>query len=196
MDKKLIPFYVESYRNRMGYTLFIDVNTMEIYRVYNDNYRFFQSSRYWIYSLGGYWILKGIGDFTIHLNFFSSILILLALGGGFFWYGYHHLYKKAMENMNLKNAYLTKDEFIGYAKAGRQNARLLIIVLMVIIIIYLFLLKFYLAVPAIELLIITSLLSFVIGGIIRSLPIQRLRLNYQNSFLEKVATEVHNKMAQ
>ncbi|GGB34724.1 hypothetical protein F3157_16655 [Virgibacillus dakarensis] len=196
MEKKLIPFYREAYRNRMGYTLFIDMNTMGIYRVYDDNYRFFQSSQYWFYFLGGYWILKGIGDFNIHMNFLPSVLILLVIGGGFFWYGYHHLYKKAMENMNLKNTYLTKDEFIGYAKTGRQNARLLIIVLMVIIIIYLFLLKFYLAVPAIDLLIIISLLSFVIGGIIRSLPIQRLRLNYQNSFLEKVATEVHNKMAQ
>lgn len=196
MEKRLIPFYVESYRNRMGYTLFIDMNTMNIYRLYNDNYRFFQSGRYWGYSLGGYWVLKGIGNFTVHLNFLTSVLILLVLGGGLFWCGYHYLYKKALENMNLKNAYLTKDEFMDYAKAGRRNVLILTVISIICVIVFLFFLVFYLAAPSIDLLIILTLSSFVIGAMTRSVPIVRLRLNYQNSYLEKVANEVHNKMAQ
>ncbi|MEN1967647.1 hypothetical protein WMZ97_06155 [Lentibacillus sp. N15] len=196
METKLIPFYMENHQNRMGYTLFIDMNTMHIYRAYNDSYRFFQSGRYWIYSLGGYWILKEVGNFTIHMNLLTSILILLVLSGGFFWYGYHYFYKKSLENIDLKDAYLTKDEFIDYAKAGCSNTRLLIIMAAIFIVIYFFLLLVYLAMFSIDLLIILSLLSFVIGGMLRSIPIQRLRLNYQNSYLEKVATEVQRKLAE
>ncbi|MBP1968656.1 Flp pilus assembly protein TadB [Virgibacillus natechei] len=194
MEMKLIPFYVEANRNRMGYSLFIDMNTTKVYRVYNDNYRFFNSAQYLFYSLGAYWILKTIGGISIHMNFLFSVIILLVLGGVSFWFGNHYLYKKALKKMDLKDVYLTKDEFMDYAKAGRHNARLLLIILSICVTVFLILIILYLAVRSTDLLIILTLNSFIMGGIIRSIPILRLRLNYQNSYLVEVATAVNDKM--
>src|SRR5699024_3355589 len=96
-------FYVESYRHRMGYSLLIDMNTMKTYRIYNDNYRFFNSSQYWVYSLGAYWILSQIGNINIQMNFISSVLILLVLSGISFWLGNQYLYNKSLKKIDLKN---------------------------------------------------------------------------------------------
>src|SRR5699024_11713925 len=100
------------------------------------------------------------------------------------------------KKIDLKNVSLTKDEFMDYAKAGRHNARLIIIILSICILVYLVLLMFYLVASSVELLIILTLGSFITGAMIRSIPILRLRLHYQNSYLEKIAIGVQDKMVQ
>ncbi|MBP1971425.1 Flp pilus assembly protein TadB [Virgibacillus natechei] len=157
MEMKLIPFYVEANRNRMGYILFIGMNSRKVYRVYNDNYRFFNSAKYWVYFFGAFWILKTISGINIHMNFLFSVLILLVLGGVSFWFGNHYIYNKALKKMDLKDVYLTKDEFIDYAKAGRHNARLILIILSICVTVFLILIILYLAVRSIDLLIILTL---------------------------------------
>ncbi|WP_066192319.1 hypothetical protein [Gracilibacillus timonensis] len=189
-----IPFYVETPRDRMGHSLYMDRNTKKLYRIYNDNHRIFNSAQYWIYVFAGYSVLRMIGDIRIPMNGFVSVMALLILGGLSFWLENNYLYKRSMEKTEWKDVYLRKEEFKDYVRDGWRNARFTVIVFAVCLLLSLIFLWIYLSSPSIELLLIVTLGIFLVGILMRSVPITRMRLHYQESYLEQMATEVEDQL--
>ncbi|WP_165445013.1 hypothetical protein [Gracilibacillus phocaeensis] len=139
-------------------------------------------------------MLRMIGDIRIPMNGFVSVMALLILGGLSFWLGNNYLYKRSMEKTEWKDVYLRKEEFKDYVRDGWRNARFSAIVFAVCLLLSLIFLWIYLSSPSIELLLIVTLGIFLVGILMRSVPITRMRLHYQESYLEQMATEVEDQL--
>src|SRR5690606_27032895 len=111
-----------------------------------------------------------------------------------FWFGYFYLFKKSMKKSDPKATYLTKEEFISYVKAGKKTYNLLLVVQMITMIILCFSAVFFIMKPSTLFLIFLPLFTFIIGGVARSIPYRRYKLHYNDTYLEKVATAVHEKL--
>ena len=192
--KKLIPFYVKAGRNQMGYSLFVDMNTMKIYRAYNDNYKFFNSARYYAYFYGGYWILSRITNMPIHFTTLIGMLAFIGLGGATFIFVYGPFYNQQLEKSELKNVYLDQDEFVSYIKKGSANTWFTLGVLGVVGMIGVPFLIVYFFETTLEILIILLLGMFLLSALMRSVPFTRLRLQFSKSYREKIAAAVHEEM--
>src|SRR5699024_5539272 len=187
MGQRFIPFYMYNERDRLGYSLILDFKTMHIYRQYEDNASFFKSGKYWVYYFLTYWTLSALKGW----NFFASSFVSLALLGLVivisFWLGYFFIYKRSIKKANLREAFLTTDEFIAYAKQGKKMCLLLIFSLMITLLILIVTVIYYVFFLSILSLIFISFISFLSAILMRTIPLRRLQLNFNDKYLQQIA---------
>ena len=194
MSNNLIPFYTYNEKDRLGYSLFVDMQTKETFRFYDETGDFFSSGKYWVYYYVAYFALSQLKGIQLFMSSRLALIVYFIVSAFGFCLGYFYLYNKKMNTIDFKTAYLTKDEFVSYAKKGRKTFNFVSIVLVVSSFIFILCSIAFVFRPSITFLLFVPLISFIISLLMRSIPYCRFQLHYNQSFLNQISEKIHKQM--
>src|SRR5699024_2992792 len=170
------------------------METMHIYRVYGENNNFLESGSYYIYFLLAYWTLNLLTGWNFSISSSIAAILLIFIGGISFFIGYLYIYHKGVAKADYKINYFTKDEFLFYVKQGKKSFLFLFITVFITSIILVISIVYFLIMRTILSLMLIAFLFFLIGLLLRTIPIRRFKLHFSKSYLEKVAKKVHERL--
>jgi len=94
MSNNLIPFYTYNENDRLGYSLFIDMQTKETFRFYDETRVFLRSGKYWTYYYVTYLALNQLKGIQLFMSSRLALIFYVIVSAFGFCLGYFYLYNK------------------------------------------------------------------------------------------------------
>ncbi|MGY0691201.1 hypothetical protein ACW2QC_00245 [Virgibacillus sp. FSP13] len=172
MSKTRIPIYANKDKGRLGYTVFLDIQTMKVYKAYHKE---ISQSVYWIGFIAALILMRSLTGVTIDSPFYMIILIL----GGVTLSVLMGIYIHKNSAGSLKEIYLSNEMINDYLDEGKKRFKVeliftLIVLLSSIVCIILFLLYHLLI-----WLLVSFILFLLIGALVCNFSKARFQI-YKN----------------
>ncbi|MUK87855.1 hypothetical protein GMD78_05510 [Ornithinibacillus sp. L9] len=183
MEKKLLPIYNYSNKNTSGYTIFIDIKTMRVYKVFNENVNLMSNWKYWISIPLVSALLSSLSTDSLSVGAHIIIAIAGSIAAGTLGY---LIQRRILHNYKLQEIFLTKEMIEDYIERGKGRIKLEVSLIVAFTFISIFLLTIYVALLRIELLIVFFIFLFILGLLVPSVSITRFKVLKQGlNYLEK-----------